>query len=97
MTLTLKSSQVVLTEKKKKGLTLRRSNDHGVHEPVVSYLAHKVKVGSDHSENFTKLFDGAKNGYFNKKLPNIFESCLKVRFFNLIFTEKKCALLWSGA
>ena len=42
-------------------LTLRRPNGQGVHVPVVPDLAQTLKVGSDYSENLTKVFDGAKN------------------------------------
>ena len=42
-------------------LTLRRPNFIGVHVPVAPDLAKTLKVGSDHSENLTSVFDGAKN------------------------------------
>ena len=62
-------------------LTLRCVNDHGVHVPVVPDLAQTLKVGSDHSENLTMVFFLVLRIVF-------FESCLKLRFFNLIFTEE---------
>ena len=45
-------------------LTLRRPNGQGVNVPVVPDPTQTVKVGSNHSENFTKVFDGAKNANF---------------------------------
>ena len=41
-----------------------RSRDH---VPVMPDMAQTVKVGSDHSENLTNVFDGAKNGIFSQK------------------------------
>ena len=46
-------------------LTLRRPNLLGVHGPVSPDLAKTVKVRSDHSENLTNVFGGAKNGNFS--------------------------------
>ena len=46
-------------------LTLMRPNLLGVHGPVSPNLAKTVKVRSDHSENLTNVFDGAKNGNFS--------------------------------
>ena len=43
-------------------LTRRHPNDQGLHVPVEPDLAQTVKVGSDHSENLTSVFNGAKNG-----------------------------------
>ena len=36
--------------------------------PVVKDLAQTVKVGSDHYENLTKVFGGAKNGNFSLEI-----------------------------
>ena len=46
-------------------LTLRRPNLLGFHVPVSPDLAKTVKVRSDHSENLTEVFGGAKNGNFS--------------------------------
>ena len=46
-------------------LTLRRPNLLRVHVPVSPDLAKTVKVRSDHSENLTKVFGGAKDGNFS--------------------------------
>ena len=43
-------------------LTLRRPNFLGAHVPVTPDLAKTVKEKSDHSENLTRVLDGAKNG-----------------------------------
>ena len=53
-------------------LTLKRQDNHGIHVPVVPDLARTVSVESYQSENVTKVFDGAKNGIFSQKFPNIF-------------------------
>ena len=39
--------------------------------------------GSDHSENLTKVFDGAKNGNFNQTYPNIIRELSEVKIFQL--------------
>ena len=46
-------------------LTLRRPEFIEVHVPVAPDLAKTVKVKSDHSENFTKVFGSANNGKFS--------------------------------
>ena len=53
-------------------LSLRRPNLLGVQVPVSPFLAKTVKMRSDHSENLTDFFSGAKNGNFSYKSPKHF-------------------------
>ena len=60
-------------------------NGHGVHVPIVPDLAPTVKLASDHSENLTKVFGGAKIVFSVKNSRIFFESCIKLMYFNIIF------------
>ena len=51
-----------------------------------------MKVRSDHYENLTNVFGGAKNGNPDKNPQNFFEIFLKLIYFDLIFIEKKSSL-----
>ena len=69
-------------------LTLRRPNVLGVHGPVSPDLAKTVKVRSDHSENLTNVFGGAKNGNFSHKSLNIFWKLSEIDFFRFDLHRK---------
>ena len=60
----------------------------GVNVPVLPDLAKTVKERSDHSENLTNVFGGAKNGNFSWKLPNIFWKLSKIYLFRFDFYWK---------
>ena len=48
-------------------------------------LAQTVKLGSDHCENLTNVFYGAKNGNFIEKSPNIFSKLSEIKIFTILF------------
>ena len=66
-------------------LTLRRPNFIGTNVPVAPDLAKTVKMGSDHSQNSTNVFYGAKNEKLSFKILFIHEKFYKINFFFFLF------------
>ena len=76
-------------------LNFKRPNLIGVHAPVAPDLAKTVKMRSEHSENLTSVFNGAKNGQLSFKTLHIYQNFVKLmNFFLYFFTvlEKQLTL-----